>query len=66
MITQEDIDNCEDDELLPCPFCGGDAGYMPAFGVICNTCQCGLPSTYSECVSAWNTRANLQRNTDTV
>lgn len=86
MITQDDIDAMCGDELLPCPFCGGDAA-EPWFNdedgnergeVYCSNCTCSIQSGYIGwmndkverynsiiiAITAWNTRANLQRNTD--
>lgn len=46
-------------ELLPCPFCGGYAAYQVGFGVICQRCEVGLPSTLDGAATAWNTRAPM-------
>ena len=55
-------------ELLPCPFCGGEAGptvkpYIgcngSGFTVDCEKCwaSTGYYDSYEEAVAAWNTRA---------
>ena len=53
-------------ELLPCPFCGGDAHtieparYGKTWGV---RCECGaflgFEHTEAEAIEAWNTRAEM-------
>lgn len=55
-------------ELLPCPFCGGEAemltaesmhgGYM--FGIMCNDCRSrgDVYDTEAEAIAAWNSRAD--------
>lgn len=49
-------------ELLPCPFCGGDAQVVPAYGtfyVECITCyaSAGLPEEDEEnAIEQWNGR----------
>lgn len=52
-------------ELLPCPFCGGEAtveriGKSGYYYVACNTAYCcdfGRFDTEAEAIAAWNTRA---------
>ena len=45
------------EELKACPFCGGDAQYIQAYGVECRRCDACLPATFDEHIAAWNTRA---------
>lgn len=52
-------------ELLPCPFCGGEAtvermGHNGYYFVACaglNCCDSALADTEAEAITAWNTRA---------
>ncbi len=51
----------EDDELKPCPFCGGGARNDEEFGVwniVCMRCNTMGPDakTVEEAIKAWNTR----------
>jgi len=50
-------------ELLPCPFCGGEAQfniYETTCGVECEKCRIGtafvLIDEYKQAIQAWNTR----------
>lgn len=52
-------------ELLPCPFCGGEASerlfYKGKYRVHCNVCDAhsgDVCDTKAEAVEAWNTRAD--------
>ncbi len=55
------------DELLPCPFCGGEADYLLdeenefQFSAICKSCHAGTDSFYETASAgrAWNRRAAL-------
>ena len=47
----------EIEKLKPCPFCGGEADYIPAWGFRCRQCGAGVPGRHSDgCL--WNTRAS--------
>ena len=49
--------NTSNDVLLkPCPFCGGEAQYVAAYGVRCKACSASLPATHKNHATAWNTR----------
>ncbi|MBR5874833.1 MAG: Lar family restriction alleviation protein [Oscillospiraceae bacterium] len=54
-------------ELLPCPFCGGEAEMFPmnikpqyGYWVVCSNCGAEQPQykTKEESIKAWNTRTN--------
>ena len=55
-------DKPKEDELLPCPFCGGSAVVSSLYGdwyVECDLCDAGGSGedTKAEAIAAWNTRA---------
>lgn len=64
-------------ELLPCPFCGGEAAIVPTLGttvrewfVTCGNLECNVLAcrtkryyTEAEAITAWNTRAELGSGT---
>lgn len=71
MIKQDDIDAMCEDELLPCPFCGGAADIdhdhtveeNHAYG--CRSCNVWFNAFIEgDPITAWNTRANLQAPPD--
>ncbi len=48
-----------DDELKPCPFCGGEPEVAP-WEVHCTQCSAHLvEATTAEAIAAWNTRAAI-------
>ena len=57
-------------ELLPCPFCGGEAEFQMfdnACNVVCSDCHIGTRfeslDFHEQVVEAWNTRAELGSGT---
>lgn len=60
------------EELKPCPFCGGEAGKRldednPKYwSVMCNKCHCKTSGyqDYTIAVSIWNTRLSVIKNTN--
>ena len=66
-------------ELLPCPFCGGEAALVPTLEttvrewfVKCSNLECSVLAcrtkryyTEAEAISAWNTRAERTCRADT-
>ena len=63
-------------ELLPCPFCGGEAETLTAesmhggylFGIMCNDCRSrgDVYDTEAEAIAAWNSRAERTCYADEV
>jgi Lar family restriction alleviation protein len=57
--------NKENEELKPCPFCGGEAeifGHTASWGAICTKCgSCNRQGgkTEAEAIKKWNNRADL-------
>lgn len=59
-------------ELLPCPFCGGEAETLTAesmyggylFGIMCNDCRSrgDVYDNEAEAIAAWNSRAERTCN----
>ena len=52
-------------ELLPCPFCGGEAEYgltMAGEETYCKKCHAAMPrlTTKAEAIAAWNSRAAME------
>ena len=63
-------------ELLPCPFCGGEAEMLTAesmnggylFGIMCNDCRSrgDVYDTEAEAIAAWNSRAERTCHDDNI
>jgi len=55
-------------DLLPCPFCGGEASFKPrSFKAGCDRCGAHVPNgavSSDETIAAWNTRAPSQAQID--
>lgn len=56
-------------ELLPCPFCGGEAKLHPTLWGLQPqiSCECGgkfWAYTEAQAIAAWNTRSSLQPSTE--
>jgi hypothetical protein len=57
-------------DLLPCPFCGGEASFKPrSFKASCDRCGAHVPNgavSSNEAIAAWNTRVPVQALLDTA
>ena len=57
-------------ELLPCPFCGGEArryyGNTDCYGITCKKCTCKIYgyANKASATRAWNTRTPKERGVD--
>lgn len=66
MMSKDATPVAENVELLPCPFCGGDAALRghqaPEFWVFCDAIGCKASTeafgSKQRAISAWNTRAD--------
>ena len=58
--TEEKVSRMDDKELLPCPFCGGEA-VMSTYYIECESCEVApnidcFHKPREQAIKAWNTR----------
>lgn len=58
--------NQTEKQLLPCPFCGGDARRTPIHEIACSNFECKLHCVYFRFENAWNRRTQPAAAGDVV